>query len=67
MVADCLEQVGHGCRLVRASGSWYPIGLSKSVKVSDWLVKGVMVADWLEQVGHGSRLVRASGSWWPIG
>jgi len=24
--ADWLEQLGHGCRLVRASGSWHTIG-----------------------------------------
>ena len=32
---------GQRCRLVKASGSWWPI-------------MKVMVADWLEQVGHGS-------------
>jgi len=37
---------GQRCRLVKASGSWWPI-------------MKVMVADWLEQVGHGSWLVRA--------
>jgi len=26
MVADWLEQVDHGSQLVRASGSWLPIG-----------------------------------------
>ena len=26
MVADFLEQLGHGSQLVRARGSWYPIG-----------------------------------------
>src|SRR6218665_1049076 len=57
MVAYWSEQVDHGRRLVRASGSWLPIGQSK------W----VMVAYWSEQVDHGRRLVRASGSWLPIG
>jgi len=26
IAANWLEQLGHGSRLVRASGSWYPIG-----------------------------------------